>query len=83
MSCNWPGSSVREFFQARILGAGCHFLPQGIFLTPEMEPVYLASPAWAGGFFTTAPLGKPNLGGVGVVIIPICHVQKLSCREVK
>ena len=27
MDCSLPGSSVLEFFQARILeGAGCHFL---------------------------------------------------------
>ena len=78
-----PGSSVHGIFQARILGAGCHFLLQGIFLTPGMEPAYLASPTLAGGFFTTAPPGKPKLGGIGVVIIPICHLGNLSYREVK
>ena len=41
----WPhgfspsGSSVHGIFQARILtGMGCHFLPQGIFLTQELNP---------------------------------------------
>ena len=28
-----PGSSVRGISQARILGVGCHFLLQGVFLT--------------------------------------------------
>ena len=28
---------------------------------PEIEPISLASPALAGRFFTTEPLGKPNL----------------------
>ena len=32
---------------------GCHFLFQGI------KPASLASPALAGGFFTTEPSGKP------------------------
>ena len=27
---------------------------------PGIVPVSLASPAWAGGFFTTAPPGKPS-----------------------
>ena len=33
MDCSSPGSSVRGIFQARITGAGCHFLLQNIFLT--------------------------------------------------
>ena len=34
-----PGSSVHGIFQARIItGMGCHFLPQGIFLTQELNP---------------------------------------------
>ena len=28
-----PGSSVHGISQARILGVGCHFLLQGVFLT--------------------------------------------------
>ena len=36
-------------------GAGCHFLLlQGIFLTQGYEPIFLMSPALAGGFFTTS-----------------------------
>ena len=37
---------------------GCHFLLQGIFLNQGWNP--LASPALAGGFFTTAPPRKPT-----------------------
>ena len=39
-------------------GAGCHFLIQGIFLTPGVEPTTPAAPALAGGFFITEPPGK-------------------------
>ena len=33
MDCSLPGSSVHGMLQARILGVGCPFLLQGIFLT--------------------------------------------------
>ena len=39
-------------------GVGCHFLLQGIFPDPEIEPASLASPALAERFFTTAPPGN-------------------------
>ena len=47
--CPWdfPGKNARM---------DCHFLLQGIF------PTYVASPALAGGFFTTEPIGKPKEG---------------------
>ena len=35
---------------------GCHFLLQGVFPNPGIEPM---SPALAGGFFTTELPGKP------------------------
>ena len=38
MDCNLPGSSVHRILQARILGVGCHFLPQGIFPTQGSNP---------------------------------------------
>ena len=55
--CPWdfPGKNTR---------VGFHFLLQGIFLTQglNLSPV---SPALAGGFFITAPPGKPHrFGGV-------------------
>ena len=52
MDCSPPGSSVHEILQGRKL----EWLP---FPTPEdlpnpgIEPMSLASPAWAGRFFTT------------------------------
>ena len=52
-------SSVRGILQPRILERACYFLLHRIFPTPGMEPMSLASPALAGGFFTTAPPGKP------------------------
>ena len=42
------------------IGVGCHFLLQRIFPTMLMEP---ASPALAGGFFTTEPPGKTSTTG--------------------
>ena len=38
MDCSLPGSSVHGMLQARILGVGCHFLLQGIFLTQWSYP---------------------------------------------
>ena len=40
-------------FSGKNTGAGCHFLLQGIFLTQGSNP-HVASPALAGGFFTTS-----------------------------
>ena len=46
-----------EILQARILEwVGCHF--PGVLPDPGIEPV---SPDLAGGFFTTVPLGKPQI----------------------
>ena len=36
------------------------FPPPGDLPNPELEPVSLVSPALAGGFFASAPPGKPN-----------------------
>ena len=38
---------------------GCHVHLQGIFLTQGLNFESPVSPALAGGFFTTAPLGSP------------------------
>ena len=38
MDCSPPGSSVHEIFQAKDTGVGCHFLLQGIFPTPGLNP---------------------------------------------
>ena len=49
MDCSLPGSSVHGIFQARILEWAVISLP-GNLLDLEVKP---ASPALAGGFFTT------------------------------
>ena len=46
-------------FPGKNTGVGCCFLFQVIFLTLGSEPTYPASRAWAGGFVTTEPPGKP------------------------
>ena len=46
-------------FPAKNIGAGCHFLLQGIFPNPGIRPV---SPALAGGFFTAETPRKLFLG---------------------
>ena len=53
LHCPWYFSSMNT-------GMGCHFLLQGIFLTQGIEPKSPASPALAGGFFTTESPGKPQ-----------------------
>ena len=58
-TCNPPGSSVHEIFQASIL-EDCHFLLLDL-PSPGLAPMYLGSPALVGRFFTTAPTGKPPM----------------------
>ena len=52
-----PSSSVHGILQARIL----EWVAKVDLPNPDIEPVSLASPALAGRFFTTVPLGKPYL----------------------
>ena len=59
MDCNLPGSFVHGILQAGILEwVAISFL--GNPPDPGIEPASLASPALAGGLFTTAPCGKPS-----------------------
>ena len=44
--------------------SGFPFLPPGDLLNPGIESESLASPALAGGFFSTAPPGKLNADGI-------------------
>ena len=53
MDQSLSGSSVRGISQTRILELPV-FLLQGKLPNPGMEPMSLASPALAGGFFTTS-----------------------------
>ena len=45
-------------FPGRNTGVGCYFLLQGYPPDPGVKPTSPASPALAGGFFTTEPPGK-------------------------
>ena len=51
-------SSVHGLFSDINTGVGYHFLLRGIFPNRELN-LFPLSPALAGGFFTTEPLGKP------------------------
>ena len=57
MDCSPPSSSVHGVFQARIL-EWVASPTLGDLPYPGIEPSSLASPALAGGFFATAPLGS-------------------------
>ena len=59
MDCSQPGSSVHGISQARILEWVAIFYSRGCSPTQESHSQSLASPALAGGFFTTLPPGKP------------------------
>ena len=61
MPCSLPGSSVHEISQAKNTGMGCYFLLQDIILIQGSNPCPLCLLTPAGGFFTTAPPGKPQL----------------------
>ena len=74
-ACATPGTVARQALlmgfhgmQWEIMGipgqeywSGLTFPPPGDLPNPGRELLSLASPALAGGFFTTAPPGKPNL----------------------
>ena len=47
------------FFSGKNTGVGCHFLLQGNLPDSGIKPTSPAFSALAGGFFTTAPPGKP------------------------
>ena len=59
MDCSPPGPFVHGILQARIL-EWVSFPSPGDLPDPGLEPVSLASPALAGGFFTTEPPGRPS-----------------------
>ena len=58
VDCRLPGSSMHGIFQQEYW-SGLPLSPPGDLPRPGFEPVSLASPALAGGFFTTVPPGKP------------------------
>ena len=59
MDCSLPGSSVHGILQARILEWVAVSFSRGYPPDPGIEPKSLVSTALAGGFFITAPPGKP------------------------
>ena len=59
MNYSPPGSTVYRISQARTL-EWLPFSPPGHLPDPGSEPEPPMSPALAGGFFTTAPPGKPR-----------------------
>ena len=63
MDCSLPGFTVHGSFPGKNAGVGCHFLLQGVFSTQRMSGL---SSALAGGFFTTAPAGKPILNSLSL-----------------
>ena len=54
MDCSLPSSSVHGDSPGKSTGVGCHALTPGDLPHPGIEPVFLMSPALAGGFFTTS-----------------------------
>ena len=55
-----PGSSAHGIFRQEYW-SGLRFPPPGDLPNPGIELASPASPALAGGFFTTVPPGNPNL----------------------
>ena len=63
MGYSLPGSSVHGIFQARIIGEGCHFLLQEIFLTQGANPHLLCLPHWQASSLPLTPPGKHCIMG--------------------
>ena len=61
MDCSPPSCSVHGIPQAKNTGVGCHFLPQGIFLTQGSNPRLLH---WQADSLPLSHQGNPNLDGV-------------------
>ena len=77
MDCGPPGSSVHGVSQARIL-EWVSFLPPRDLPDPGIEAASLASPALAGGFFTTTPPGKPHSTTYPLITVGITFFLKLA-----
>ena len=65
-----PGSSVCGILQQEYW-SGLPCPPPGDLPIPGIEPSSLVSSAVAGGFFTTAPPGKPQTSGMVEVLISL------------
>ena len=60
VDCSLPGSSVHGILQARTL-EWVAFPTPGDLPDPGMDPVFLASPAFTAGFFTTGATWEAHL----------------------
>ena len=56
-----PSTSICGIFQARVLEWVAISFSEADLPDTGIEPSCLASPALAGGFFTSAPPGKPSM----------------------
>ena len=68
MGSSLPGSSIHGILQARIMEWAAMPSSRGS-PHPEIEPRY---PTLAGGFFTTAPPGKPLVIVIAIVLLRHC-----------
>ena len=73
-----PGSSVHGiFFPGKNTGVGCHFSPQGIFLTQGSNPGFLHLLHWQADSLLLSHLGSPNKKSVMV----FCSLPGLRGQE--
>ena len=79
MDCSSPGSSVHRILQARILG-GLPHPPPGDLLDPGIESTFLASLAFAGGFFVPPGTGSRILMCVCVCVCVCIMMKTLQLR---
>ena len=59
--CNPPGCSVHGSFWAKNTGVGCHFLPQGIFLTQGLNPHLSCLLHWQADSLSLCPLASLSI----------------------
>ena len=70
-----PPGSLSMKFSRQEYWSGLSFPTPGDLLDPKIKPVSLESPALAGGFFTTAPPGKPYFRTLAVSYKRQCSVE--------
>ena len=66
-------------FLGKNSGVGCHFPFPGDLPDPRTDPRSPASPALAGGFFTSVPPGKPLIYLI-IMLIIYCLSSLLKCK---
>ena len=68
-------------FPSKNTGKGCHFLLQGFFPTPGIEPLSLVPPALAGRFFTPV-LFSIGRGGLSLQSVStVAKVEELFSKQ--